>query len=172
MIEYDEQTTGRSLSKKSIQNIYGTSFTDGNEVTLVWKDRESFQGIFNAIREAQEFICLQFYIYRDDETGKETFRYPEKEGRGRYFRLCHLRSLWFFLHAALFLAGIEGQRGSDQGIPSLPVDHAFHYVHRDHRKLIIIDGTRALPGHQYCQRISGLSPPEEKNRVEGHRHIP
>jgi cardiolipin synthase len=136
----------RSLSKKSIQNIYGTSFTEGNEVTLVWKDRESFQSIFNAIREAQKFICLQFYIYRDDETGKELSDILKKkagEGISVYVIYDHFGS--FFTPRAFW------QELKDSGVrirASRPFRWTmpFHYVHRDHRKLIIIDGTRAFTG--------------------------
>ena len=136
----------RSLSKKSIQKIYGVSFTEGNEVTLVWKDRESFQGIFNAVREAQEFICLQFYIFRDDETGKELSGILKKkaaEGISVYVIYDHFGS--FFTPRSFW------QEMRDSGVQiraSRPFRWTtpFHYVHRDHRKLIIIDGTRAFTG--------------------------
>jgi len=136
----------RSLSKKGIQKIYGTAFTEGNEVTLVWKDRESFLGIFKAVGEAQEFICLQFYIYRDDETGKELsdiLKKKAREGISVYVIYDHFGS--FFTPHAFW------QEMRDSGVQiraSRPFRWTmpFHYVHRDHRKLIIIDGIRAFTG--------------------------
>ena len=59
------------FSRKNIQRLYGSHFTDGNKVTLLWKEQESFQIIFDSIKNAKEQICLAFYIFRDDETGKE-----------------------------------------------------------------------------------------------------
>ena len=136
----------RSLSKKGIQKVYGSSFTEGNEVTLVWKDRESFQEIFNAVREAQEYICLQFYIFRDDETGKELSAILKKkaeEGLSVHVIYDHFGS--FFTPQSFW------QELRDSGVQiraSRPFRWTmpFHYVHRDHRKLIIIDGVRAFTG--------------------------
>ena len=59
------------FSKRSIQNVYGLPFTDGNKVTLLWKGKESFQRIFDSMRKARELICLEFYIFRNDDTGIE-----------------------------------------------------------------------------------------------------
>ena len=57
-----------TFSRKSIENIYGTQFIDGNRVTLLWKDRDLFPVIFESIRKAREIICLEFYIFRNDDS--------------------------------------------------------------------------------------------------------
>ena len=138
--------TALSLSKKGIQKIYGASFAEGNHVTLVWKDKESFLSIFDAVRAAKEFICLQFYIYRDDETGRELaaiLKQKAAEGLMVYIiydhfgSICTPRSFWQELRQA----GIQIRASR----PFKWTD-PFHYVHRDHRKLIIIDGTKAFTG--------------------------
>jgi cardiolipin synthase len=59
------------FTKKQIQKAYGVPFTDGNRVTLLWKGKETFQKIFDAVKSAKELLCLEFYIFRDDETGHE-----------------------------------------------------------------------------------------------------
>jgi cardiolipin synthase len=151
------------LSIKSIQKIYGASFTEGNHVTLVWKDRESFQGIFNALTEAQEYICLQFYIYRDDETGRELaaiLKKKAREGVSIYLIYDHFGS--FFTPRSFW------QDLKDSGVQiraSRPFRWTtpFHYVHRDHRKLIIIDGTRAfIGGINIANEYRGYHRPRKK----------
>ena len=141
--------TSRTVSPfsiKSIQKIFGSSFTDGNQVTLVWKDRESFQSIFEAVRKAEELICLQFYIFRNDETGTELadiLKLKAKEGvivcliYDHFGSLCTPEAFWQDLRKAG--VNIRASRPFAWTTP-------FHYMHRDHRKLIIIDSAEAFTG--------------------------
>ncbi len=133
------------LSKRNIQRVYGTHFTLGNKVTLL-KDKESFGVIFNAARSAREFICLAFYIFRNDETGSalaEILCQKASEGVEVYVLYDHFGSIgtpakfWRRLRAAG--VRIRASRPFKWSAP-------FGYVHRDHRKLIIIDGCRAFTG--------------------------
>ncbi len=135
-----------SLTKKGIQKICGVPFSYGTDITLVWKDRESFQSIFAAVREAKELICLQFYIYRDDETGRELaaiLKQKAAEGIAVYIIYDHFGSLFtprsFWKELRREGIQIRASRPFKWSAP-------FHYVHRDHRKLIIIDGLKAFTG--------------------------
>jgi len=139
-------TISSPFSIKSIQKIFGSSFTEGNHVTLVWRDSESFQGIFEAVREAKELICLQFYIFRNDETGRELaeiLKLRAKDGvtvcliYDHFGSLCTPEAFWQELRQA----GVH-IRASRPFAWSSP----FHYTHRDHRKLIIIDSAKAFTG--------------------------
>jgi cardiolipin synthase len=58
-----------SFSKEGIEKIYRSPFIGGNSVKLLGRGGDTFQRIFQAVSEANEIICLQFYIYRDDLTG-------------------------------------------------------------------------------------------------------
>jgi cardiolipin synthase len=139
------ETLNPDLSRRNIQRVYGTHFTDGNKVTLL-KDRESFSVIFNAARDAREFICLAFYIFRNDETGLELagiLRQKASEGVAVYILYDHFGSIGTPLKfwKQLRESGIR-IRASRPFKWSAP----FRYVHRDHRKLIIIDGRYAFTG--------------------------
>ncbi len=132
--------------RRNIERVYGAQFVDGNRVTLLWKSRESFQQIFDEVRNAKELLCLEFYIFRNDETGKElaeVLMQKVAEGVKVYLLYDHFGSfdtpLKFW--RSLRKAGIR-VRASRPFKWSAP----FHYVHRDHRKLIIIDGTTAFTG--------------------------
>lgn len=139
-------TASSPFSIKSIQRIFGSSFTDGNQVTLVWKDRESFQSIFEAVKDATELICLQFYIFRNDETGMELadiLKSKANEGvtvciiYDHFGSLCTPEAFWQELRQAG--VHIRASRPFAWAAP-------FHYIHRDHRKLIIIDSVTAFTG--------------------------
>ncbi|MBI5633573.1 MAG: hypothetical protein HZA15_08865 [Nitrospirae bacterium] len=138
--------TTSPFSIKSIQRIYGSTFTEGNQVTLVWKDRESFQGIFEAVGKARELICLQFYIFRNDETGRELadiLKLRAKEGVTVCLIYDHFGSLFtpeaFWQELREAGVHIRASRPFAWTTPVL-------YMHRDHRKLIIIDRIQAFTG--------------------------
>ena len=133
------------LSRRSIERIFGKPFTDGNRITLL-KERDSFTTIFDAVRAAREFICLAFYIFRNDETGAELaeiLRQKASEGVRVYILYDHFGSIGTPVEFWKYLR--------DSGI-RIRASHPFkwtspfHYVHRDHRKLIIIDGLYAFTG--------------------------
>jgi cardiolipin synthase len=115
-------------------------------VQLLWKGRESFQILFDAVSRAERFVCLQFYIIKDDDTGttmSEVLRQKSREGTKVYILYDHFGSLgtprnfWREMRRA----GIE-IRASHPFKWTAP----FHYVHRDHRKLIVIDSKKAFTG--------------------------
>jgi cardiolipin synthase len=135
-----------SFARELIEQIYGIPFTDGNRLALLWKGRESFHTIFDFVEKAKELICLEFYIFRNDETGNilaEILKRKASEGVQVYILYDHFGSFftpWKFWKS-LKEAGIH-LRASRPFKWTAP----FHYVHRDHKKLIIIDGVRAFTG--------------------------
>ncbi|RPI33816.1 MAG: hypothetical protein EHM54_10290 [Nitrospiraceae bacterium] len=134
------------FSRKNIQRLYGSHFTDGNKVTLLWKEQESFQVIFDSIKNAKEQICLMFYIFRNDETGKELaeiLKQKAREGINVHILYDHFGSLFTPMKFWKSLREVGIQiRASRPFKWTSPL----HYVHRDHRKLIIIDGEIAFTG--------------------------
>lgn len=137
---------GLTFNKSSIEEIYGGTFADGNTVSLLYKGSESFKAIFSSIEKAQALIALQFYIFRNDETGTELADLlikKAKEGVRVFILYDHFGSFWtpnsFWNNLAS--AGVNI-------IASKPLiwSSPFHYTRRDHRKLIIIDGIKAVTG--------------------------
>ena len=134
------------FSRKNIRRLYASHFTDDNKVTLLWKENESFQIIFDSIKKAKELVCLEFYIFRNDDTGKELaeiLKQKDLEGIKVYILYDHFGSLFTPMKfwKDLRNAGIQ-IRASRPFKWTSPL----HYVHRDHRKLIIIDGVIAFTG--------------------------
>jgi len=135
-----------TFDKATIEKLNKSSFSNGNRVALLYKERKTFDAIFDAINQAKQFICLQFYIFRNDETGMEMaaiLRKKAKKGVRIYILYDHFGSLWTpkDFWDSLKSSGIE-IRVSRPFHWSSP----FYYAHRDHRKLIIIDGVKAFTG--------------------------
>jgi cardiolipin synthase len=143
---YRDMASDTFFLRHTIQRVYGTRFVDGNRVTLLWKGKESFRQIFDKVRDAKHLLCLEFYIFRNDETGQELaeiLRQKVSEGVEVYLLHDHFGSFGTPLSfwRSLREAGIKVRA-------SRPFKWAapFRYVHRDHKKLIIIDGTMAFTG--------------------------
>jgi cardiolipin synthase len=130
----------------SIEGIFKQKFSFATGVQLLWKERDSFQTIFDAINRAEKLICLQFYIFKNDGTGiglSELLRQKSRKGVKVYVLYDHFgsfgtpRSFW----KEMRLEGIK-IRASHPFKWTAP----FHYVHRDHRKLVVVDLKRAFTG--------------------------
>ncbi len=130
----------------SIEKIFRHKFSFATHVQLLWRRGDSFQTIFDAVNHAEKLICLQFYIFKNDETGiglSELLKQKSRGGVQVYVLYDHFgsfgtpRSFW----KEMSLAGIK-IRASHPFKWSAP----FYYVHRDHRKLIVIDSKKAFTG--------------------------
>jgi cardiolipin synthase A/B len=130
----------------SIERIFKRKFSFATSVQLLWKGRDSFRTIFDTVNSAGKFICLQFYIFKNDETGialSKLLKEKSREGVKVYVLYDHFgsfgtpRSFW----KDMSLAGIK-IRASRPFKWTAP----FYYVHRDHRKLIVIDSRKAFTG--------------------------
>jgi cardiolipin synthase len=131
---------------RSIERVFRHKFSVATHVQLLWKGRDSFRIIFDAVRRAEKLICLQFYIFKNDETGialSKLLKQKGEEGVKVYVLYDHFgsfgtpRSFWKEMRQA----GIQ-IRASHPFRWTAP----FNYVHRDHRKLIVIDSKKAFTG--------------------------
>ncbi len=135
-----------NFDKGSIERIFGSKFSNATNIKLLWKGEDSFNCIFETVKGAERFICLQFYIFRNDETGNELARILKQkslEGVKVFLLYDHFgsfgtpRSFWNDMKKV----GINVRASRP-----FKFTRPFHYVHRDHRKLIIVDSLRAFTG--------------------------
>ncbi|MDP2167388.1 MAG: phospholipase D-like domain-containing protein [Thermodesulfovibrionales bacterium] len=135
-----------TFTREGIEKLYGSPFAGGNSVELLWRDREAFERIFNVIRDAKEFICLEFYIFRNDDTGaelSEILKEKAKEGVGVYLLYDHLGS---FGTPSSFWEELKKSGIKVSASHPFRLTSPIGYMHRDHRKLIIVDGSTAFIG--------------------------
>jgi cardiolipin synthase len=138
--------TNPSFTRKAIHKVYGTPFTDGNNVKLLWKNKELFHTIFDSVKNARELICLEFYIFRNDETGNELAEIlKQKASEGVKVYILHD-------HFGSFGTSIKFWKSLKKAGICIRASHPFkwaspfQYVYRDHKKLILIDGVKAFTG--------------------------
>ena len=135
---------------------------EGNEITLLNSGEEAFGAIFNAIKEAKEFIHLQYYILEDGmllDTFFELFQEKVKEG-------VEIRMLYDSL-GSNSMRGKMVKRFKKIGVKAystMPIRFGnllFTLNYRNHRKIIIIDGKIGFTGgfnvsDKYMKPISDL----------------
>lgn len=145
-IMYDGIHIKPAFEIPEIEKLYGGSFTGGNSVHLLRKNGELFKAIFDSIAGAERFVCLEFYIFRNDETGIELAELLKKkaaEGVRIYMLYDHFGS---FGTPRKFWTELK-----QNGI-NVRASHPFkwtaplHYARRDHKKLILIAGEKAFTG--------------------------
>jgi cardiolipin synthase len=135
-----------ALKKSAIENILGLPFIENNKVRLLKNGHETFQTIFDLVSTAREIICIEFYIFKDDDTGKKLaalLKEKAREGVRVYLLYDHFGS---FLTSRDFWSDLK-----NAGV-KVRVSHPFNwtaprgYIYRNHKKLLIIDGTKAVTG--------------------------
>ncbi len=128
----------------------GVRFSCNNRVVLLEDGFEKFDDMFDAIRQARHFVHLEYFNFRNDSIGNVLFRLlARKAQEGVKVR-------------ALFDG--FGNSSNDQPLKKEHLEHirqsgveiyAFdpvvfpwinHAYHRDHRKIVIIDGVMVYTG--------------------------
>lgn len=135
-----------NFTAPSIEGIVKERFSTASSIKLLWKGKESFTTIFDAVDSAQWLICLEFYLFRNDETGCELAEILKRKSRNGvrvYLLYDHFgsfgtpRSFWNDMRASGIR--IAASRPFKWVAP-------FHYVHRNHCKLIVVDDRMAFTG--------------------------
>jgi len=138
--------TDESVVQRAIDRTGATRPIPGNDVQLLQDGPETYQAMLTLIAQAKSFIHFENYIIRHDATGRrfaEALAARAREGiavRVLYDWLGCIgtrRRFWGQLRAA----GCEVRAFNS---PSL--FHPLRSVSRDHRKLVVADGTRAVTG--------------------------
>lgn len=128
----------------------GITFSHNNSVTLLMSGQEKFDDMFQAIRQAQSSVHLEYFNFRNDSIASLLFRLlaqKAKEGvevralfdgfgndsNNRPLKRKHLKQMRS--------VGIEIYEFDPVNFPW--VNHVFH---RDHRKIVVIDGKIAYTG--------------------------
>ena len=132
--------------RKSLEKAGQASFLQGNCLQILQDGDLAFEEVFRDVEEAQKLICLEYYIFRDDETGwalAELLARKSQEGVQVNLIYDHFGSIstsdrfWSFLKS--YGVRVRSFHPPQGWTPNL-------YFHRDHRKLAVIDGRVAFTG--------------------------
>ena len=155
-----------------IESICGGPLVAGNKVTLLIDGPATYAAMFKAIEKAKDHINLETYIFEDDEVGR---RFADlllkKQSDGIQVNLIYDSLGCLNTPTAFF------QRLRDAGILALeynPINPAkarekWLLTHRDHRKILIVDGSIAFTGGVNISRVyssSSVSGEHRERRID------
>jgi cardiolipin synthase A/B len=147
-----------------LEKIVQMPATIGNRVELLVNGVNAFPRMFAAIDAATQYVLLQFYIVRDDELGKELQRRlidKAQQGVAIYFLYDEIGSLKLgsdyideLREAGVRIFAFNSTKGWR---------NRFQLNFRNHRKLLVVDGTVAFVGgmnigDEYVDRDDELTP--------------
>jgi cardiolipin synthase len=143
-----------------VESISGNPLVAGNKVTLLIDGPATYAAMFKAIQNAKNHINFETYIFEDDDVGRQfADLLIQKQSEGVQVNLVY-DSL-----GCLRTPGAFFQRLSNSGVQTLeynPVNPAkargkWALTRRDHRKILIVDGSVAFTGGVNISRVYSSS---------------
>ncbi len=134
----------------NIMRSEGVTFSHDNSVTLLTNGAEKFKDMFAAIRQAHHSVHLEYFNFRNDSIANALFDLlAEKASEGVEVRAIYDAFGNASNNRPLKEEHVEYQRA--RGIQLYEFDplnfpYINHVFHRDHRKIVIIDGKIAYTG--------------------------
>ncbi len=155
-----------------VESISGAPLVAGNKVTLLIDGPATYAAMFNAIQSAKDHINLETFIFEDDEVGRKfADLLLQKRSEGVQVNLIY-DSLGCLNTPGAFFERLR--KGGVQTLEHNPINPAkarakWLITHRDHRKILIVDGTTAFTGGVNISRVyssSSVSAGEHEKKIE------
>jgi cardiolipin synthase A/B len=127
--------------------LTGSPLVAGNKATLLEDGPATYRAMFTAIRAARDHVNLEVYIFRDDDVGREFQQLLlAKQAQGVQVNLMYDAVGSIKTPRAFFDAMKEKGVRVLAFNPVLPSAATGQVNHRDHRKLLVVDGGVAFVG--------------------------
>jgi len=133
----------------AMRDIGAPPLITGNDVQLLIDGPRTYAAMFAAIESARQYVLVESFIFEEASAGDRKLSALLASAAGRGVRVAVLYdAVGSMTTDEKFLTGL-----SDAGIalcafnPLNPLDERFSGVnHRDHRKIVVVDGTHAFAG--------------------------
>ncbi len=145
----------------------GGALTKGNRAALLLDDYATYAAMFSAIQNARDHINLETFSIVDDERGRRfSDLLIEKQAEGVQVNLMYDSAGSFHAPASFFERLRKGGVRVLEFNPLNPFKArgTWRPVRRDHRKILIVDGTLAITGGINISEVysTGLFPSKKK----------
>lgn len=161
---YQVDLTEEQANAKVLERLASLPFTSGNETQLLVDGERTFQAIFDAIDEAQDYILVEFFIVNDDDLGRQL--------KNHLIARANDDVRVYFLYDDVGSAKMSRQYAQDLRDAGIQVTgmktnrgwrNRFQLNFRNHRKIVVIDGKIAFVGghnvgDEYVGRHRRLTP--------------
>ncbi len=145
----DDLTADQAV-RHAFEQQLDIEFTDNNSVVLLHTGRDKFKAMFAAIRGARHYVHLEYFNFRNDSIGRALFMLLEQKAAEGV----EVRALFDSFgnssnDSPLKREHLEAVRSKGVKIEEFDpirfpwINHAYH---RDHRKIVVIDGQVCFTG--------------------------
>ena len=140
---------GDSLTVRALQKL-GVPFFKGNEAVLLPSGQMLFDDMLHVIRQAERYIHMEFYNFRNDSIGNATFDLLKEKARQGVEVKVLFDGFGNFTSDSPYTKEHQAHLRSC-GVRIYEFDpYKFPYInhsyHRDHRKIVTVDGHTAYTG--------------------------
>ena len=147
LLPYEVDIPDDDAFERAARVLGGLPFTRGNFLDALIDGDETFERIFKAIREAESYLCVNFFIVKNDTLGtrfKQALIERARAGVKVYFLFDEIGSYKLPRHylRELRVAGVDCR---SFGINRFWWSR-FQLNFRNHRKIVVSDGKVALIG--------------------------
>jgi cardiolipin synthase A/B len=132
----------RLLAEQALSRAAGAPLLGGNALALLIDAAAHFDAWLKAVRGAQQRVLLENYIFRDDDIGR-LFRDALAERAGAGVMVLVLVDWLGCLGQSrnAFWAPLRAAGGQVRVFNPPQLGEPFGWIGRDHRKLLVVDGT-------------------------------
>ena len=145
---------------RAVRGLSGMALTRGNRAQLLIDGQATFDSILAGIAVAQDYVLVQFYMFHDDGLGRRMQRSLIERAKAgvRVFVLYDevgSKGLPRSYTEALRAAGVQVSSFK----PNQGWRNRFQLNFRNHRKMVVVDGTTGwVGGHNVGDEYLGLDP--------------
>jgi cardiolipin synthase len=156
-----------------VESVTESPLTKGNKVTLLADGQATYAAMFKTLENAKDNINLESYIIEDDETGRKfADLLLQKQAEGIQVNIIYDSVGSMNTPSAFF------QRLRDGGIQvvefnpinPLKAGKIWGLTHRDHRKILTVDGKVAIMGGINISEVYSSSPFKRKQNEKAPIH--
>lgn len=149
LVAYAQQNRSDSLTVRDLKE-YGAEFTDDNHVTFLTSGAEKFEDMFKAIGQARQYVYLEYFNFRNDSIGNALFELLERKSReGIKVRVIYDDFGNFSNDRPLRKRQLQALKSDSIDVVVFdPIVFPWinHALHRDHRKIVVVDGKAVYTG--------------------------
>jgi cardiolipin synthase A/B len=144
-----------------VESVTESPLTKGNKVTLLADGQAAYAAMFKVIKKAKNHINLESYIIEDDETGRKfADLLLQKQAKGVQVNIIY-DSVGSMNTPASFFQRLRAGGIAVVGfnpVNPMKAKEEWGLTHRDHRKILIVDGKVAIIGGINISEVYSSSP--------------
>ncbi|MFK7850725.1 MAG: cardiolipin synthase [Akkermansiaceae bacterium] len=135
------------IFERAAEELGGLPFTTGNKLKLLINGEETFDELFTAMQKASSYICINFFIVKNDKVGKKFQQLMIERAKAGVRVLFLFDEIGSHKLSSTYLGELQ-----DAGVECESFGANRHWWSRlqlnfrNHRKIVIIDGNEAFVG--------------------------